>query len=455
MRSSRLTLAGAGVVLVALVAADLSLAYASSGGLLSQRDHLSALIAKDRNQGLPVAQARELARQLRAVDVSSWWAPGFNFSGQKRALGRIRARAGHLFTVALVRERSRARAVLTGYQKYLSANSAWLSGQVNLSGLRSQVSSAPTPGALLAFLAQLETKMAQTKSEVDAAQAKAAASVKLAQAPGGLLQQAAQLEAIARADNLSPLNLPQLAAALRSALASGAPATAQGQALGVAITALRAEIGLNNQIVAQSRTVMGLVDQAGAEQTPQWSTQVSQYQASQKAFHAARTDSQLAAVQATLNSVQAAVSASLGAHVCGHTGISGKSIRISLTFQEMVFFDNGCAVRATPVTTGRPQLRTPTGTFHIFDKQSPYVFISPWPPGSPFWYPTSPVSYVMEFDQGGYYIHDAPWEATNQFGPGSENLLDAASHGCVHTPESFMAWAYSWTPMGTPVVIVS
>ena len=59
----------------------------------------------------------------------------------------------------------------------------------------------------------------------------------------------------------------------------------------------------------------------------------------------------------------------------------------------------------------------------------------------------------MEFAGGGYFIHDAPWESTGSYGPGGENNQPAASHGCVHTPTPVMQWAYSWTPVGTPVVI--
>jgi len=62
---------------------------------------------------------------------------------------------------------------------------------------------------------------------------------------------------------------------------------------------------------------------------------------------------------------------------------------------------------------------------------------------------------VMEFAKGGYFIHDAPWEGSGSYGPGGEDNLSAASHGCVHTPTPVMQWAYSWTPIGTPVVIVA
>ncbi len=69
------------------------------------------------------------------------------------------------------------------------------------------------------------------------------------------------------------------------------------------------------------------------------------------------------------------------------------------------------------MTTGNPQLPTVLGHFKIFAKFSPFTFISADPPGSPDWYAPSPVSYAMEFQSAGYFIHDAPWRSV--YGPGS------------------------------------
>jgi len=121
----------------------------------------------------------------------------------------------------------------------------------------------------------------------------------------------------------------------------------------------------------------------------------------------------------------------------------------------MIFYDNGCVVNATSVTTGRPQLPTPTGTFSIFLKEGPVEIISGYPPSSPSYYTPVMIQYVMEFLSGGYFIHNAHWEATDDYGPGSQYDNVIASHGCLHTPLATMAWAYSWTPIGTPVVITA
>jgi lipoprotein-anchoring transpeptidase ErfK/SrfK len=199
---------------------------------------------------------------------------------------------------------------------------------------------------------------------------------------------------------------------------------------------------------------MPSVEQAFAEGTPGGPPAASTYQGLTAAYTAARTIPQLQAVQQQAGALAPAVAADLAANRCGHPVPAGHVITLNLTAQEMVFYEDGCVVRATPATTGRPELRTPTGHFAIFARYSPFVFHSPWPPGSPFWYPTSPVSFAMEFAQGGYFIHDAPWEPDSQLGPGSEDGM-GASHGCVHIPLAVMSWLYSWAPNGTPVIVTA
>ena len=160
----------------------------------------------------------------------------------------------------------------------------------------------------------------------------------------------------------------------------------------------------------------------------------------------------LSAQVATLNTV---VSAALHKNACGHAAPPGKAIVINLTFQEAVFYQNGCAVQAAAVTSGRRGERTPTGTFHVFHKDSPVLFTSWAPRGSPFWYPPERANYALEFTvvRAGIFLHDAPWEPASGYGLGSQNT-DNASHGCVHAPTSVMRWAFSWAPLGTPVIVV-
>jgi lipoprotein-anchoring transpeptidase ErfK/SrfK len=127
----------------------------------------------------------------------------------------------------------------------------------------------------------------------------------------------------------------------------------------------------------------------------------------------------------------------------------GKVIVVSLSRQVLTAYQDGNAVLTTLVATGRPQLPTPPGVYHIFHRYSPYLMISPWGYGSPWWYAPSWTNWAMEFIGGGYFIHDAPWRSW--YGPGA-NLYNG-THGCVNVPYSAMATLWSWAPIGTTVVV--
>jgi lipoprotein-anchoring transpeptidase ErfK/SrfK len=151
--------------------------------------------------------------------------------------------------------------------------------------------------------------------------------------------------------------------------------------------------------------------------------------------------------------VQASFSVNVSAPITTTYGI-GKVIVVDLATQSLTAYDSGQVVLAAPVTTGMPGLRTPTGTFSIHWKATPYLFISPWPKGSPYYYSPEWATWVMNFLSGGFDIHDAPWEPASAFGPGSENG-PYASHGCVHVPYIAMQFLFAWSPDGTTVVIAS
>jgi hypothetical protein len=64
-----------------------------------------------------------------------------------------------------------------------------------------------------------------------------------------------------------------------------------------------------------------------------------------------------------------------------------KAVVVRLSTQTLTAYLDGKTVLTTPVTTGRPALPTPVGSFYIHTRSSPYVFTSPWPKGNPYWYP--------------------------------------------------------------------
>ncbi|GCE09710.1 L,D-transpeptidase family protein [Dictyobacter aurantiacus] len=137
---------------------------------------------------------------------------------------------------------------------------------------------------------------------------------------------------------------------------------------------------------------------------------------------------------------------------------SGKTVDVNLSAQWATFCDNGQMDNSFPITSGQPDLPTPTGTYHVFDKLSPTTFYSPWPEGSPYYYEPTHINYALEFREGGYFLHDAWWRST--FGPGT-NVPHTdpqygdmtGTHGCVVMTTDQAAWLYNWAPIGTTVYI--
>jgi len=128
-------------------------------------------------------------------------------------------------------------------------------------------------------------------------------------------------------------------------------------------------------------------------------------------------------------------------------------IVVSFHGQRLQAYDHGRMVDDSLVTTGRPALPTDIGRMQVVRKSSPWTMQSPWPKSSPFWYPDTKVQMVLWFTNTGEGIHDAAWEPTSAFGPGSPDG-PFASHGCVHTPADVMRFLFSWAPIGTPVVVI-
>ncbi|MBX6771658.1 MAG: L,D-transpeptidase family protein [Chloroflexi bacterium] len=137
--------------------------------------------------------------------------------------------------------------------------------------------------------------------------------------------------------------------------------------------------------------------------------------------------------------------------------ITNKVIRIWLGRQVLTAYDGDTPFLTTLITSGGADLPTPVGTFEILQKSTPFVFHSPFPRGSKYWFPDVKSNFAMLFDQADAdFIHDAPWRT--RFGPGTNGpgipgQPFTGSHGCVETPVSVMPRLYPWTPLGTPVVI--
>jgi hypothetical protein len=128
-----------------------------------------------------------------------------------------------------------------------------------------------------------------------------------------------------------------------------------------------------------------------------------------------------------------------------------KAVVIRLGAQTLTAYRGAKVVLRTPVTTGRPALPTPVGSYTIEARYSPFTFVSPWAAGSPYWYPPTPVTWAMPFYNGDF-LHDDPGEPDGAYGAGSQNG-PYASHGCVHVPHDAMAFLYRWLPIGATVIV--
>jgi hypothetical protein len=129
---------------------------------------------------------------------------------------------------------------------------------------------------------------------------------------------------------------------------------------------------------------------------------------------------------------------------------AGQIIVLHLNTQVLYAYQDGCPVQAAKITTGRAALPTPHGTFWIFYKAPRYHMISPWPLGSPFWYPPTWVDNAMEFISDGTFIHSADWQPDSTYGAGSQ-YGPYSSHGCVHVQDGPLAQLYAWAQIGTQV----
>jgi hypothetical protein len=144
-----------------------------------------------------------------------------------------------------------------------------------------------------------------------------------------------------------------------------------------------------------------------------------------------------------------------------HYHLSGQIIVVSMLEQALRLYENGKLVRAFYVTTGRVELPSLPGHWTVLARQSPTEFTSSEPPGSPYWYPPTPINYAINYHADGYFIHDAWWRVN--FGPGTqfphydasgdETYSGNGSHGCINMQGNDAAWLYANTNYNTQIIV--
>jgi lipoprotein-anchoring transpeptidase ErfK/SrfK len=100
-----------------------------------------------------------------------------------------------------------------------------------------------------------------------------------------------------------------------------------------------------------------------------------------------------------------------------------------------------------PISTGRPSLPTPDGSYLSVQKNNPVQMIGGGPPGSPGYY-NELVYYAVRFTFSGDYYHSAPWSVVDQ---GTTNV----SHGCVNLPPTDAVTYYNLSVPGDPITITA
>jgi hypothetical protein len=139
---------------------------------------------------------------------------------------------------------------------------------------------------------------------------------------------------------------------------------------------------------------------------------------------------------------------------------TGVVVVVSLLEQSMRIYQDGQLINAFQITSGTYETPSLPGTWQIIQRQANVVIKSPYPKGSPQWYPPMPVQYLLTYHTGGYTILDSWWRADYGRGTnfphrdtGGNPQANNASLGSVDLPSGSMAWLYKHVQLNTPVVI--
>ena len=121
---------------------------------------------------------------------------------------------------------------------------------------------------------------------------------------------------------------------------------------------------------------------------------------------------------------------------------TGKWIDVNLSRQRITAYYNGRAMRSVLVSTGTWRHPTVVGRFRVYRKVHSQT-MSGGSRAAGDYYRLPGVPHVMYF-YSAYAIHGTYWH---------HNFGRRMSHGCVNLTLRDADWFYSWSPIGTPVVI--
>lgn len=115
---------------------------------------------------------------------------------------------------------------------------------------------------------------------------------------------------------------------------------------------------------------------------------------------------------------------------------SGRKVVVDLSAQRVHAVENGETIASFVVSTGKSSTPTPLGTYRIYAR-----YRSRRMAGADYDLPNVP---HVQFFHKGYSLHGTYWHSS--FGT-------PVSHGCVNMRQEDASWLWSWTAIGTPVVV--
>lgn len=121
----------------------------------------------------------------------------------------------------------------------------------------------------------------------------------------------------------------------------------------------------------------------------------------------------------------------------------GKYIDIDIASQTMVIFENGIALDAYLISSGKRGMDTPKGNFQVYNK-APKPWSKQYSLFMPNWMAITP--------DGKYGIHELP-EWPGGYKEGANHLGIPVSHGCVRLGVGSAERVYAWAEIGTPIII--
>jgi lipoprotein-anchoring transpeptidase ErfK/SrfK len=125
-----------------------------------------------------------------------------------------------------------------------------------------------------------------------------------------------------------------------------------------------------------------------------------------------------------------------------------RSIEVDNATKQLTAFQDGQPVKTAPVSLGRADRPSFSGTMVIMERLEKTVFDSSsygTPVNSPDGYRTD-IQFAERLTWSGQFVHAAPWSVGDQ---GKRNV----SHGCVNVSVDNGQWIYNWVKVGDPVIV--